>query len=494
MSSEEKLAAQHSFSTELKESKSNIDTISSDEHSLGLPYPQGCIQWYKNGMILAAGGAGPTKSGLANGFEVLQFIKSKSRKSQSFELKRHSWFNTDRDIVYCIRQHPLYPFQFIAGIGNNLVIMEITSSSKPTENNAFKYDYNNILKIKYPRNDPIIKPPINTIFIKSNIESTPLVHPDDPFCVQRVELSSKGKLLASGGTDGIVRLFKYDFIDPNNALSFIQQINITRQHFMIEGRERNPTQEPPTEIERLLFDSFDNNLGKDSKYLAICNRGFAAYIWNINRKRMETILMENKSRRKQHIFRDCVFLDDENGNRYCIVAVNGIRKSRRSAIMPSYLYQYYIPPDGGDEKEEKEKEWFRINYCKIMKSDVVRMIGDVKTRNIITLHVNGMICIYDGLNLTKKRSFKNEGNFFMDITVSPNLFGDKENGYTEYLLIALMQSLLIKPISLKPCYMKASSGSCGVCCCSCRCLTYFFAIIVVLVAVFIAIVQQDGMP
>ena len=120
-----------------------------------------------------------------------------------------------------------------------MVILEISSYAKPTENNAFQYDWNNILKIKYPRNDPIIKSPINTIYIKPNIESIPLLRKDDPFCVQKVEISPNGKLIASGGTDGIVKLWKYDFINPNNTLSLIKQINITRQHFAILKRERD---------------------------------------------------------------------------------------------------------------------------------------------------------------------------------------------------------------------------------------------------------------
>eukprot|EP01084_Bolivina_argentea_P106560 190661_1 len=182
------MASTHKFSTELQESKSNINSINNPQHALGLPYPQGCIQWYSNGLILAAGGGGPTKSGIANGFEILQFIKSNN--NNTFELKRHSWYDTGSDIVYCIRQHPIYPYQFIAGIGNNLVIMEISSHLPPKQNNAFIYEWNNILKIKYNA--------INTIYIKSNIESTPLPTESDPFCVSKVEISTSGKLLASG--------------------------------------------------------------------------------------------------------------------------------------------------------------------------------------------------------------------------------------------------------------------------------------------------------
>lgn len=464
------VTTKHSFSTELNPSKSNINSINNANDMLGLPYPQGCIEWYKNGMILAAGGAGPTKAGLANGFEILQFNKS-NNNNNNFELKRHSWFNTGPDIVYCIRQHPIYPYQFIAGIGNNLVILEISSYAKPTENNAFRYDWNNILKIKYPRNDPIIRSPINTIYIKSNIESIPLLHEDDPFCVHKIEISPNGKLIASGGTDGIVKLWKYDFIDPNNTLSLIKQINITRQHFIILNRERDKTRESPTEIERLSF-------SKDNKYLAICNRGFASFIWNIQKQKIETILME-KNNIESYIFKDCVFIDDQNDNKYCIVAVNGKRKNRKSSKKHCYLYQYYIPSEHDDNQQ-----WFRINYCKIIKSDVIRIIADHKTRNIITLIKDGTICIFDGLNLTKLSTFKCNGQFFMDIAISPNLYGNKDNNYTEYLLIVQMYDLLIKPISLKPCSINISNNYC--CIPSCKYLIFLSSILVLILAVLMA--------
>ncbi len=48
------------------------------------------------------------------------------------------------------------------------------------------YEWNNISKIKYNA--------INTIYIKSNIESIPLPNDTDPFCVSKVEISKSGML------------------------------------------------------------------------------------------------------------------------------------------------------------------------------------------------------------------------------------------------------------------------------------------------------------
>ena len=463
-----KMAAQHEISTILQESQSNINSVTDPTQILGLPYPQGCIQWYTNGMIIAAGGGGPTKSGKANGFEILQFNKSCPSSVNKFNLQRHSWYNTGPDIVYCIRQHPVYCHQFIAGIGNNLVIMEISSYSKPTQSNAFTYDFTRISQQKFPSNDPIFRAPISTIHMESNIESTPLPFEEDPHCVHKVEISANGKLIACGGTDGIVRIFNYDFVDPQGKLSLTKSVDICQQHFELVGREKKSNEAPP-EIERLLF--------YQNKFLSICNREFCCYIWNIEAMKMETILMDTNNP-NCFIFRDCAFLNDVQQNVYCVCAVNGVRKSRKARNTWSYLYQYYVSDSG----------WFRIKYVKVMKCDIIRMIADTKTKNVITLHLNGMINVFDGLNLTKLYSFKNDGRFFMDIAISPGLYGDKGNGYTEYLLIALMNDLLIKPIKLEPCYMGKVKGGGG--CCTLECFSILLAIVVAFVAVTIGLIQQ----
>jgi len=126
------------------------------------------------------------------------------------------------------------------------------------------------------------------------------------------------------------------------------------------------------------------------------------------------------------------------------------------------------------------------------------MIANCKTKHVITLHLDGTVCVFDALNLSKLYSFKNDGSFFMDLAISPNLYASKVNQYREYLLIALMNSLLIKPIPLKPCRMNKRNevDCCRVCCCCCycwsgKCMLYFISIVVLLVAVFIGFMQQQ---
>merc|ERR1740123_1220604 len=110
-------------------------------------------------------------------------------------------------------------------------------------------------------------------------------------------------------------------------------------------------------------------------------------------------------------FRDCAFFED---GRYCVCAVNGVRASRKDKRrqMWSWLYLYYVAADTDC--------WFRIKYAKVLKSAIFRMIADKKTKNVITLHTNGMVSVLDGMNLTLLYSFKNDGRFFMDLALSPS--------------------------------------------------------------------------
>lgn len=481
---QQQILSQHEFSNVLKESRSKIDRTDDPEQAVGLPYPQGCIQWCSNEMILAAGGAGPTKAGLASGFEILQFGKEKdngSSSSTSFELKRHSWFNTGPDIVYCIVQHPVYPHQFIAGIGNNLVILEIASYAKPAESNAFDFEWNRISKTRYPVHDPVIRSAINTIYVRPNIETTELPDDEAPHCVSKVAVSASGKWIATGGTDGITRLWKYDFVDPKGSLIWKRDIDIVSEHFKFLGRNQKAEEAPP-EIERLVFeDAFGDKQCGDSEFLSICNREFAAYIWNLKENKMETVLMD-EGNPKKYIFRDVVFVNDGE-HRFCLCAVNTVRSARSRSKSWSYLYLYHIPRDG-------QGNWLRINYRKIMKSDVIRMVVDSESNNVITLHLDGKVAVLDALNLTKKHQFMSyeKGRFFMDIAVSPpTVQREKDEGY---LLIALLNDVCVKPVTLTPCKWDSQSGDLCACCTTSCCLA-FGAILAVIVGIVATAIQQD---
>lgn len=135
-SKKKKKVSELGYSVELNDTTTNdkslrqTNTSSSDpDKELSSPFPLLSLIWCDNGMILTFGGGGPTKSGLASGFEVLRLDSTYSVAANSFEnvLQRHSWFNTGPDIVYAIAVHPKYPFQMIAAVSNSIVILELNN-------------------------------------------------------------------------------------------------------------------------------------------------------------------------------------------------------------------------------------------------------------------------------------------------------------------------------------------------------------------------------
>merc|ERR1711879_537808 len=141
-------------------------------------------------------------------------------------------------------------------------------------------------------------------------------------------------------------------------------------------------------------------------------------------------------------------------------------------------------------KKDQQKNWLRLNYCKIMKSDVIRMVVDSESKNVITLHLDGKVAVLDALNLTKKYQFMSHetGRFFMDIAVSPPFVkSEKSEGY---VLIALLNDVCIKPVTLTPCEWNEDTGSDCRCCSWSSCMM-FGAIFVVIVGVIVAMIQQD---
>lgn len=106
---------------------------------------------------------------------------------------------------------------------------------------------NSINNIKAPR-----PPPICCSKILDNIEKSQEIDSEvDALYVTCVCMNKFGNFLATGGRDGIVRIFKYDFIDL--SLNLYDEILIKKLQ----------------DIERIKF---CHNSDSTSKYLSICNR------------------------------------------------------------------------------------------------------------------------------------------------------------------------------------------------------------------------------
>merc|ERR1712013_242600 len=103
-------------------------------------------------------------------------------------------------------------------------------------------------------------------------------------------------------------------------------------------------------------------------------------------------------------------------------------------------------------------------------------MGTSAGQNLVTLHLDGNVCVMDGLNLTRKQQLMSNDNarFFMDIAVSPPNANDNDMGY---VLIALMNDLCIKQVRLGTC--RRETGVFALC----RIGTWMSALAVLVVAV-----------
>ena len=128
------------------------------------------------------------------------------------------------------------------------------------------------------------------------------------------------------------------------------------------------------------------------------------YVYNIETCTFDYYLFDLKNQIKFEFGESGFIMDNNNYYEYCIVAVNGKRESRKQEAY-SFLYQYSI-----------DDEFRKCGQCKLIKGGIIRMINDVTSNCIITLHNSGAIIVTNGLNLTKLSKMENpNGTFFMDI-------------------------------------------------------------------------------
>ena len=320
--------------------------------------------------------------------------------------------------------------------------------------------------------------------------------------VTNIAINKNGTIIATAGRDGIVRIFKYDYISLQ--IEKYDQIDIMKL-IKSENSNNNNNDTTPIEIERILF---CENSDKTSKYLSICNGTETCYIYNIETLTVTNELFDRYNRNKYY-FRECCFLLDNNyynsriygkncnNIEYCVIAVNE-KRSRKNTDPYSYLYQYMI----NDEFNQCAKQ-------KIIKATIKRMICDKNTNCIITLHTNGTICVTNGLNLQKLNYIENKGAFFMDIALQP-LTIEKINQWKKnrmskdkrirkkyqnidieqrYLIIAMSNSVILRKIKLPFCSLARSGNSIICCgCCTSKLLTSFCTVFVVFIAMFFGIV------
>ena len=387
------------------------------------------------------------------------------------------------------------------------------------------------------RND--VEKPIRTLEVLPDIERSPKVNLEiDALSVNCISINKNGTVFASAGRDGIVRLFKFDFVSV--SITYYDQVDITSKM----------SSDEPIEIERLKFCT---NSDRTSRYLAICNDDDTCYIYDIKTNSISHVLFDPKNKDKFK-FRDCVFILDKNtkyyeeikidndnnnnnddadengggGNQipnqmsndqairkeivyfeYCIVGVNE-KRNRNNPNPYSYLYQYLI-----------NNEFEKSRQCRLIRSIVRRMVCDNSTNTIITLHLDGTICISNALDLVmlNKVELTCDSKFFMDMALQPPSMvhnnGNKNNTINKKekrcLIVVLSTSIVMKDIEIPNCNFLNSSSfnsnanessnclnrclcccGCFGCCCSPKAFKFFCTVFVVFVAMFMGIVLDQN--
>jgi len=118
-----------------------------------------------------------------------------------------------------------------------------------------------------------------------------------------------------------------------------------------------------------------------------------------------------------------------------------------------------------------------INYCSLKRGEVKRIIASENTKHIITMDINGNICIIDGINLIQKQTIRCPGAFFTDMTLSND---------DQFLFISYKTSIMIQKINLNTVCQFGKSPFRGLS------LFWISAILIVFLAIFLSFIQRSN--
>lgn len=210
-----------------------------------------------NRLILLAGGGGHAKTGVPNGL-VLCRLDVENGKPIMTPL---AFLDTYPFIAQDVIIHPKYPLQIVLALNKKISICEL-QRFEPNLTNFSKDNFD------LPKLEELYR------FEVDQVEA-----------LNVIVFDRFGDYLASGGTDKIVRIFKYDFEEPPSHSNHVDPI------FELKGCKN--------QIEYIDFH-------KNATHIAACCDAKAIYVWNLREPDNPVeYCCEGYSR-----FRACVF--DEN--------------------------------------------------------------------------------------------------------------------------------------------------------------------------------------
>ncbi|XP_073987349.1 guanine nucleotide-exchange factor SEC12 [Rhodnius prolixus] len=287
-------------------------------------FPLYALQMLTNRHVLVAGGGGSSKSGVANGFEIFELIFD-GKRFVAKEVMRHetgpkvvmncaSYFDNKNTFLVAGQESHCQLYRIAISVDKEDVIPENNKSNGALEQN-------NLRKRKSGKgNDASNIPesnkssPRKCLKFKFNAQDSVQTDFSETEPIQRViRISRCGKLMATGGTDGHVRLWTFP------ALKSVRNINAHTK-----------------ELDDIDF-------SPDSKTLVSVSKDGKAFIWNVTNGKQIFDLTWNVPNGVKYLFKRCRYgpiEEDKRKSRIFTISNCMTGPTSSNTVSPGILHQW----------------------------------------------------------------------------------------------------------------------------------------------------------
>ncbi|VEN33564.1 unnamed protein product [Callosobruchus maculatus] len=277
-------------------------------------FPLYTVQLLTPRHVIVGGGGGTSKTGVANGFEIFE-LSHNGRKFLAEEVTRHE---TGGNVVMnCSTYSDNRHTYLVAGQESHCQLYNV-NSVLVKEQKVVENGLNSDLKQRKPKakektdaNENVQKK-LKFVITPADSVQTDFQQPE-PLC-RVVRMHHNGKLLATGGTDGKIKLWKFPGLEPLVTL---------------KAHEK--------EIDDIDFSKYDN-------YLCTIAKDGLAIIWDAVKGKQLRKLSWKQPNGSKYLYKRCRFGVIEGANQKCAVYTltnpTGLAKRQKA-----YLQQW-LPEDG----------------------------------------------------------------------------------------------------------------------------------------------------
>ncbi|EFA04425.1 prolactin regulatory element-binding protein [Tribolium castaneum] len=286
-----------------------------------LNFPLYTVQMLTNRHVIVGGGGGSSKTGVANGFEIFELAHD-GTKFLAEEITRHE---TGPSVVMNCAAFSDNKHSFlVAGQESHCQLYNVESVLVTEDDIIENISHNHELKQRKPKAKQKTDNNKNSKRLKFMIKPSDSVQTDfqgkEPL-LRVTRFHPTGKILATGGTDGIVRLWKFPALQPAHVL---------KAH--------------TKEIDDLDFSIFEN-------YLISIAKDGQAVLWDCSKGRQIRKLTWKQPEGSKYLYKRARFGVIEGEERksalYMLANPTGLAKKQKS-----YLQQWL--PDEGVIKKSAE--------------------------------------------------------------------------------------------------------------------------------------------